>query len=102
MVGARATSRARAAAPARPAAKRVRRTTGSMGSLLGWGWQRGPLRAPVGNARDRGEHGGGREDLRQHDGDGVSLARKNEVEGHAAAAMLLQKAGDLGIAAGPV
>src|SRR5215471_8269679 len=97
---------AMAAAPLRPAASTVRRATSCMALLLacvwghGWRWQRGPPLGRVGNACDLGQHAGRREDLREHGR--LALAGIKQIERHAAAAVLLEEAGDLGIAARPV
>src|SRR5262245_60137115 len=100
MVGARATSRAMAAAPPRPTASTVRRATSCMELLLGCGWQKGARLSRLRTALDSCEQRGRREDLRQHGG--RTLAVVPQIERHTAAAMLPQEAGDLGVAARPV
>ena len=54
----------------------------------------------IGYAVDLAQHYGGGEDLRQDDG--LGAAGIEQVERHAAAAVLLQHARDVGVAAGPV
>src|SRR6185503_1553841 len=89
-----------AAVPAKPAASSVRRFISSMRSLLVRGSEGSPALGRAGDAVQLAQHYGGGEDLRQDDG--LGAAGIEQIERHAAAAVLLQHAGDVGVAAGPV